>query len=109
MVPSIALQPDFENSSYLRSYESLYQVVGKLGADWDNGIMPEDYPHGYTLYGFTLNEDSRCRHDDRQILGHVDISLKFKKPLPSTVSLVIYSSFSGSVIIDMHRNVLIDL
>ena len=109
LVPSIALQPDYSNSSYLRSYESLYQVVGRLGSDWDNDIKPEHYPHGTALYGFTLNEDSRCRHDDRQILGNVDISLKFKKPLPCTISLILYSSINGSVIIDQHRNVLIDI
>ena len=109
LVPSIALQPDFSNSSYLRPYESLYQVVGKLHTDWDNGIQPEHYPYGYALYGFTLNNDSHCRHDDRKILGNVDISLKFKRPLPSTISLILYSSTDGSVIIDQHRNVLVDI
>ena len=109
LVPSIPLQPDFENSSYLGSYESLYQVVGKLHTDWDNGIQPDHYPFGYALYGFTLNNDSHCRHDDRKILGNVDISLKFKRALTGTVSLILYSSTDGAVIIDQHRNVLLDI
>ena len=108
LIPSIALTPDYTNSSYLRSYESLYRLVGRLGTDWDNGIDPADYPQGFALYGFTLNNDTNCRHDDRVVLGHCDLSMKFTKSLPSTVSVVLYSCTEASVIIDQHRNVLLD-
>lgn len=42
-------EPNFENDLYLRSYLSLYQGLGKFGADWAPDVTLEEYKYGYAL------------------------------------------------------------
>ena len=83
--------------------------MGRLGDDWSNGVTKADYVGGSALYGFTVAQDSLCRGDQPDLIGQIDISLKFGTPLPETMTLVIYSSTRAEVIIDKFRNVLLNV
>ena len=107
-VPTQALTPDYERDSFIDAYETLYTSLGLQFADFDNGITPELYKNGCTLYAFNLGSDSYCPHDDAVVTGTVDLNMRFKNPLPNTVSLILYSQFDGLITIDSYRNVLID-
>ena len=109
LVPTYPLNPSFGDSKVTEAYESLYDVVGRLGDDWSNGLTTADYCGGSALYGFTVAQDSLCRGDQPDLLGQIDISLKFGTPLPETMTLVIYSSTRAEVIIDKFRNVLLNV
>ena len=109
LVPTYPLNPNFTDKKVLESYETLYDVVGRLGDDWSNGLSIADYCGGSALYGFTVAPDSLCREDQPDLIGQIDISLKFGRPLPETMTLVIYSSTRAEVIIDKFRNVLLNV
>ena len=109
LVPTYPLNPNFTDKKVLESYETLYDVVGRLGDDWSNGLSIADYCGGSALYGFTVAPDSLCRGDQPDLIGQIDISLKFGRPLPETMTLVIYSSTRAEVIIDKFRNVLLNV
>ena len=109
LVPTYPLNPSFGDSKVTEAYESLYDVVGRLGDDWSNGLTTADYCGGSALYGFTVAQDSLCRGDQPDLIGQIDISLKFGTPLPETMTLVIYSSTRAEVIIDKFRNVLLNV
>ena len=109
LVPTYPLNPNFTDKKVLESYETLYDVVGRLGDDWSNGLSIADYCGGSALYGFTVAPDSLCRGDQPDLIGQIDISLKFGTPLPETMTLVIYSSTRAEVIIDKFRNVLLNV
>ena len=50
-IGSRPFEPDFANNSYLRSYLSLYQGLGKLGEDWSPERWTlKGYKNGYTLW-----------------------------------------------------------
>ena len=109
MVPTIPYTPNFGDSKIIDSYESLFAVVGRQNQDWSSGIQTEDYIGGNALWGFVLNNDTLCRHDSQNGIGHVDITLKFGTPLTETMTMVIYSCLQGNVLIDNHRNILLDV
>ena len=109
LVPTYPLNPSFDDSKVTEAYETLYDVVGRLGDDWSNGLTTADYCGGSALYGFTVAQDSLCRGDQPDLIGQIDISLKFGTPLPETMTLVIYSSTRAEVIIDKFRNVLLNV
>ena len=109
LVPSLPITPRFAEEKVIEGYESLYSVVGKLYQNWSNGLHIFDYCNGAALYGFVLNNDTLCRHDSQNLQGHVDIDVKFSAGLPETMTMVVYSSTQGHVIIDGHRNILLDV
>ena len=109
LVPTYPLNPSFDDAKVIEAYETLYDVVGRLGDDWSNGLTTADYCGGSALYGFTVAQDSLCRGDQPDLIGQIDISLKFGTPLPETMTLVIYSSTRAEVIIDKFRNVLLNV
>ena len=109
LIPTYAITPKFADANFTEAYESLYHVIGRHGQDWSNGLTLSDYKGGSALYGFTLNNDTLCRHDSVNLQGQVDITLKFDNALNDTMTIVIYSSTMGNIIIDQHRNVLLDI
>ena len=109
LVPSLPITPRFAEEKVIEGYESLYSVVGKLYQNWSNRLHIFDYCNGAALYGFVLNNDTLCRHDSQNLQGHVDIEVKFSAGLPETMTMVVYSSTQGHVIIDGHRNILLDV
>lgn len=109
LVPSYPFTPDFKNSKVAEAYESLYHLLGRYGADWDNGLSISDYCGGSALYAFQTAQDSLCRADQPTTVGQIDISLKFEAALTETMTLVIYSVTPGEVIIDKFRNVILNV
>ena len=108
LVPTLPITPNYDLDQFGEAYESVYTVIGKLYQDWSSGLSFEDFKGGSALYGFSLNNDTLCRHDSSNLTGQVDIALKFAKPLPETTTMIVYSSTQAVIIIDQHRNVLLE-
>ena len=107
-IPTTAISADFEGGNVTEAYETLFKIAGTELANSDNGLTQHDFINGSSIYGFPLNNGTSCPHDDIQSIGNVDIVMKFKVPLPNTVSLVLYGQFDSTLVIDKHRNVIFD-
>ena len=53
--PAKALQPNFENRSYIGSYVNLFSATGKHAQDKGNELTRDDFGNGYTFLRFRFN------------------------------------------------------
>lgn len=107
-IPSRALTPNFDDGHVVECYQTLYEALNRQFSTFDNGIDISRYIGGCALYAFNLTPD-QCAGGNPLKTGSVDISLRFKNPLAETVSLVVYSQFENSILIDQHRNCITDI
>lgn len=104
LLPPAQEEEDTHITSYVEAYLSLF------GHEYDNSRTPSiemrSYPNGYCLYKFQINQDSD-REDQLSLIrrGSTRLHLKFKKPLPESVTVVVYARFPRTLQIDQARNV----
>lgn len=105
-VPGKPLELDFENNSYLRAYHQLFSCFNQ-----DKGIYMsrDEFAEHHVLYAFDLRPDM-CDgpHLNLQHQGNLRVEIKFAKPLPKTISVLVYSEISGIIEIDKSRHVICD-
>lgn len=96
-VPSRALQPNFENGTYIEAYDTLFANTGTAV-----NISRTHYPKGFTLYVINCQEG-----EDLTTLkkGHTRLEMKFAHALNEAVTLVLYATFPHVLQIDQARNV----
>ena len=104
-VPYNPLELDFENSNYIRAYQSLFFNKKQEGLF----ISREDYIKDNVLYGFDLSPDL-CDGEHLNLVKHSNlrVELKFKKPLTQTICVVIFAEFDNVIEINKSRNVIFD-
>lgn len=107
-VPSQGLNLDFDHDDIIDGYETLNDALGHQFDDRSHDITHALYKSGAALYAFNLNPAGECAQDVMSQTGVVDLHVKFKNPLPNTVSLICYAQFQGSVKIDKFRNVVME-
>lgn len=109
-VPSRPLMPDFEKDLYTRPYYTLFEGSGIYFNDTGNSITHADYPHGYCLAAFDLTADLSCNEPHWNLIksGTLRAEIRFSKPLPSTVNLIIFAEFDNIIEIDKNRNIILD-
>lgn len=94
------------NNAYVSSYLSLFD---QYRSSTDVPISRIEYPNGYCLYRFRVNENSNGKEVDfisPPRRGHTRLSLKFAKPLPESVTVIVYAHFPRTLQIDEARNVI---
>lgn len=109
--PFVPLTPDFAHKKYVRCYETLFSVVNKSGFDEGNQISMEDYPKGFTLFGIDLTPDLGSAPPGVRyptVTGTLGLNIKFAKPLPQTVNVVVLAEFHNIIEIDSNRDVRFD-
>lgn len=96
------------NSAYLNSY------LGLFGQNYHSAtnipISVREYPFGYCLYKFQISENSAEGENGFVSIprrGHTRLIFKFRKPLPESVSVILYAHFPRILQIDEARNVTI--
>jgi len=102
------IQPNFTGHQYIRAYQSLFAGTGKLCSDEGLIISRDDYPGGYALYAFDLSPDLVDQQLNLVRQGNVRLGIKFRQPLPETVTVVAYAEFVNFIEIDKYRNVVFD-
>ena len=109
--PRPAYKLDFENGIYLQGLNSLYKITGKTMENSDIGITRETYQQGYTLIGFdvdpTTSPDFRYVGKPRE--GHTKLEIRFKRGLPTPVTVILYATFPENMTIDQARNVCLEI
>jgi hypothetical protein len=95
------------NNAYVNSYLSLfgqrYHTSGNIP------IALDEYPYGYCLYKFQVNENATEEGNGEFVTlarrGHTRLTLKFRKPLPESVTVITYAHFPRILQIDEARNI----
>nr|XP_034319559.1 uncharacterized protein F54H12.2-like [Crassostrea gigas] len=103
-------EPDFENDLYLRSYLSLYQGLGKFGADWAPGITYDEYKDGYTLWCIDFTKDQEAQLDKFHLIetGNLRIEIQFAENTAETLNCLVYAEFDNVLEINKQREVSTD-
>ena len=96
--PSHPLQPNYEADQYTECYKTLTHFRD------DINISLDDYKKGYCLY--VLNIDPYFSFNTKR-RGHCRLAVKFAKPLPESVTLLVYATFPEVLSIDQSRLVTI--
>ena len=108
-IPGKPLQPNFEKGLFVKSYQTLFTALNKLGQDEGNQISRNDYPNGYTLFAFDLSPDlENDGHFNEVKSGPLRLEIHFGQPLPNTINVVILAEFENTIEINHDRNVLFD-
>jgi hypothetical protein len=73
-------------------------------------ITPEMFTKGFYVLGFDPTSDREAdeEHISLPREGNVRIKARFKKPLPQSVTCILYAEFPGHVEIDNSRNVKVE-
>lgn len=91
---------DFENNDYLIEY---FQTLVALGLDNSNRgikLTPQLWSKLYNLHAFKLVPGPVDNYIEHPQSGPVDISIKFRQPLPEAVDVLIYSETNKLLEID---------
>lgn len=107
--PGEPFQPDFGEERCLRDYVHTMETLGYFNTDDTNGMSLEDFVSGSTIYAFDLTDDNTVNGQHKQVDkgANLRLELKFAKPLPKTVSVILISLSDSHVDIGEKKNVLI--
>ncbi|MCG8113582.1 MAG: hypothetical protein N0E59_22760, partial [Candidatus Thiodiazotropha taylori] len=94
--PFQALQPNYEADQYVDCYRTLTLYRDDINVD------RYDYKQGYCLYALDIDPYYSFNTKRR---GHCRLELKFAKPLPESVTLIMYATFPEILHIDQSRSV----
>ena len=95
-VPSSPIETNFESGDVVQGYGSL------LNLRQDLGITLAEYQKGYTLLAYNL-KSGLITHGPQK--GSTRLELKFARPLPEAVTVIVYAKFPTVVEIDQARAV----
>ena len=107
-IPGAPLTPNFDEGMYLHSYVQTMETMGYYNTDDTNGLTPDEFANGYTIYAYDLTGDKNISNTHRQ--GHLSNNLRlelyFAKDLPSTVNVLIWACFDSYIEITQLRDVI---
>lgn len=109
-IPSKPLTPNYTKNLYTRAYHTLFSGSGIHFSDHGNSISLEEYPNGYCLAVFDLTPDLSSHEAHWNIIrsGSLRLEIRFEKPLPETITAIIFSEFDNIIEIDKNRNIILD-
>lgn len=111
--PRRGFQPDFDNGIYSREYLEFYRALNQISTDCHTTISLDEWAKGRTIFGFNFSPD---QSDGCGIDSHISpinhgtmrIEVHFKRPLPETINVLIYSEFDNLITIPEDRNAILD-
>ena len=107
-IPGVAMTPNFDTKQYLRSYLQTMKAFNYVNTDDTNGLKPEEWANGYTIFAFDLTPDkeasSGCLH--AHVGNSFRLKLNFKKALPHTINVLVYAISDSQVEITKLRDVI---
>ena len=107
-IPGPPLTPNFDGGLYLQSYVQTMRAMNYYNSDDTNGITPDEFANGYTIYAYDLTGEKDIGTSNRQGLtsNNLRLELKFAKDLPSTINVLIWAGFDSYVEITQLRDVI---
>ena len=94
--PTLHLTPDFDgnHAKYIEAFHLLYQAANLHNSNSGLIINHDNYPAGYTIYGFDLTTDM-CEgaHIDPIKYGTLRLETHFNTPLAQAINIVHSTSY----------------
>ncbi|XP_072555006.1 uncharacterized protein [Paramormyrops kingsleyae] len=109
-IPSKPFQPDFNARQSVREFYNLFLATNRHLRDSALCINREDFENGYSLFALNLSRDDKLDGGALSpvISGMCRLDLRFRAPLPRTMSLIVYACFDTVIEINSKRQVLVD-
>lgn len=107
-VPSKPFQPQFNQRNCVREFYNLFVATGRHLKDQPLCIGREDFDRGYSLFVFNLNPGEDTEALSPVYNGSLRLEMRFRQPLPNTVTLIVYACYDSILEIDSKRQVLVD-
>ena len=109
-IPGRPLKLDFASTTgrdYITPYLHMFEATGTLGMNVGNGITPEDFANGQTLFVFNLDPQAKKgKYLNLIRRANVRIELRFASPLIETVNIIVYAEHPALIEVDKVRNVM---
>ena len=95
-VPGRPLKLDFAHAAggrqFIEAYVNVYEALGQSGTDFGGGIDPKHYALGHTLFVYSLDPVIRSnKYINLTKHSNVRLELNFAKPLPETITIIVYT------------------
>ena len=102
-LPFEALIPNFSNGQHIPCFNALHFCFDHgTHNDKGLGIDINEFGKGYTLYAFNFTPDLTCGDvHTLEKTGKIHVEIKFAKPLPYTVNVVVLAEFQNLMQMDM--------
>ena len=94
---------DFNSGNYQQCYGDLYR--GKTGTSDKRRITLSEYPEGYSLFVVDLAPQNYDKYYPANRDGNARIELRFAKPLPESVVMLVRVSYPSLYEVDYARNI----
>jgi len=99
-------RPDFEHHLYAREYMmAIIQNTQHLNNNINNGITMNRFADGCTLFTFNIAPDFDMMAPQAPRDGNLRLDLKFDKPLPNAINVIVYGVFDGELQIGKDKQV----
>ena len=100
---------DQEKSLYRNMYRRLFDHTGINTENTTNGITPELFLNGCTIFPHDYSPD-RClgQHEHKPTTGKFDVQFNFDEPLPEGITILVLGSYDEELVMDGSRNVVYD-
>jgi len=107
---SKALQPDFDNKNFVRSFLSLFTETNQYYTDEGNSISRSDYGGGHTLFAFDLTPDLGSAADQWELVKHGNLRLevRFGTALTTTINAIVHAEFDNLLEITATKDIIFD-
>lgn len=109
--PNETIITDFDTGNqYSRAYTSIFSAMGILHTSQGNLISQKQFKNGSFLIATDLTPDLSGIDSSSSLSnqGNIRIEARFNKPLPSTITCLIFMEYDATLEIDKNRNVLLD-
>ena len=105
--PKCPFSPNYDNDDFAECYLSMFTTTGLYGQMMGNDISMDEYKHGYAIYGIDVDNQQQRNILAQKKTGHTRLEVKFAKPLPESVIMVVYAKFHNTLQIDIARNIIV--
>ena len=109
-IPSSALQPDFNNNKFIRSYLRLFLQTSQYFADTGLALSWSDFGGGYTLFAFNLTPQLNSSDLAFELIksGNIRLEVHFAAATPHALTAVMLSEHNNLLQVDDQRHVAFD-
>ena len=107
-VPGQPFTPNFSDNLYLRSYLQTMESLKYFNTDDTNGLTPQEWAQGYTIYVFdlTAEKDVATNYVQANLSRNLRLELSFAKTFAKTINVLIYALTDSKIEITKLRDVI---